>query len=85
MKQHEPSSTPQSGEEYIYNNSKSSQQQDEETIDICTMDPCPMKMMPKDDLPVKCPHCGKMEKSGMTSRNILNPEKDSYTSRTWKH
>lgn len=32
-----------------------------ETIETCTMDPCPMKLGKKSDLPVKCPDCGKTD------------------------
>lgn len=37
-------------------------QQHEETIETCTMNPCPMKPGYKSDLPVKCPECGKKGK-----------------------
>ena len=71
MKQHKQPSTPQSRDEYIYQNFIRSQQHDEEKIDTCTMDPCPMKLKPKDKQPVKCPDCGKTVKANNASRHIL--------------
>jgi len=62
MEQLEHSSMQQSNDEQLSKNTGDIQQQDTDTIDGCTMDPCPMKEKNKSEHVSKCPECGKTEK-----------------------
>ncbi|OSZ77135.1 hypothetical protein CAP36_12020 [Chitinophagaceae bacterium IBVUCB2] len=61
MNQSEHLKTPQSNEP-LSQNAKSTQQQSGDTIDACTMDPCPMKEKNKSEHAGKCPDCGNTER-----------------------
>ena len=49
--------TPGSGDAPVQAGSNEQQQQGN-SVDTCTMDPCPMKAEDKNDIPEKCPKCG---------------------------
>ena len=56
-------------------NAKDKQQRSGETIDTCTMDPCPMKTEVKDNRTVKCPECGKTDVPGNLKQRQDQPMK----------
>lgn len=62
MEQHQHSSLQQGNDEQLSKNTGNVQQQDNDTIEGCTMDPCPMKEKNKSVHVAKCPDCGKTEK-----------------------
>jgi len=59
MSHHDHSSMSPGNDEQIPQKTASTEQQDDCTVDTCTMNPCPMKTETKGDQPVKCPACGK--------------------------
>lgn len=58
MSQHDHSSAQQSSDEQQSQNAKGTQTQEGDTINNCTMDPCPMKTESEGGKPEKCPKCG---------------------------
>ncbi|MES2060543.1 MAG: hypothetical protein V4456_01395 [Bacteroidota bacterium] len=62
MKHHEHLPMQQNNDEQLPEIAIDEHQQGPDTLDGCTMDPCPMKEKNKSKHVGKCPDCGKVEK-----------------------